>query len=841
MRYIFVIFFLFPLTILGQIRHQPDASQIKLKLRKLNFLGSVLYVAAHPDDENTRIIAYLSKDRLAATAYLSLTRGDGGQNLIGPELRDLLGLIRTQELLAARRIDGGEQFFTRANDFGFSKSAEETFQIWGKQNILHDVIKVYRSYQPDVIITRFPADQRAGHGHHIASAMLAQEAFDLSASPNSFPDVRGNGWWTAKRLYTNTGRWWNTKINEQTPGVVTLDVGGYSSLLGSSYSEIAAVSRSQHKSQGFGSRGTRGYQPEFLEYVKGDSARKDIFEGINTTWARIPGGDKVQPLVLNAIQRFDEENPAASLPALFAIRKQISSLDASVWKTRKLKEVEELILDCLGLYAEVTASEYWVVPGEHVQINFEFVNRSSSDIELKHIQSSSIAFDSTTSLHLKNNASVVFKSKKVIPLQTSYSDPYWLKEPHSTGLFTVNDDQLIGKPEQEPPVVFTFAVQWGDEVIHIQRALHYRWTDPVKGELARPFAIVPPVFVNIDDPVMIFHDAQPKPMKLVMKSSVFHPFKGELTLKLPEGWKSEPASYLIELNHAGEEQSRIFQVTPPSGENTGVIQAQIASEGKVYSQSIKTIAYDHIPIQTLLPPATVKAVRLNLKNARVMVGYIKGAGDALPQAMRNMGFDVTELNNDEVSLNKLKKFNAVVLGIRALNANERIKFMMPDLLSYVQEGGTLIVQYNNDFDLETKQFSPYPMTLSRDRVTEEDAIVDILKPDHIVLNAPNKINERDFNGWVQERGLYFPSTWDEHYDAILSMHDKGEDAKKGSLLVAKYGKGYYVYTGLSFFRQLPEGVPGAYKLFSNLVSLGQEHKTEPTLSRKKSSKKDHNK
>ena len=372
-------------------------------------------MAAHPDDENTRIISLMANDKLAETAYLSMTRGDGGQNLIGPEIRDLLGLIRTQELLAARRIDGGQQFFTRAIDFGFSKSSDETFKIWNKDEILSDVVKVFRQYQPDVIITRFPPDARAGHGHHTGSAMLAQQAFDVAAQPDAFPDqVKEFGTWQVKRLYTNTGRWWNTTINEQTPGIVALNVGPYNPLLGKSITEIAAVSSSQHKSQGWGRAGQRGYEAEFLEYVKGEKAQKDIFEGVNTSWSRVKGGAKVQPLVTKAIQNFDAENPGASVAILFQIRKEILNLDKSVWRARKLRDVEQLIQDCLGLYLEVKASQYWISPGEEIEINNEVVNRSGVQVTLQQIFAPDISFDSTLSFVVKDNVSTIFKSKKML-------------------------------------------------------------------------------------------------------------------------------------------------------------------------------------------------------------------------------------------------------------------------------------------------------------------------------------------------------------------------------------------------------------------------------------------
>jgi LmbE family N-acetylglucosaminyl deacetylase len=834
MRKFLLFLMLVPAFILAQPVNQPNAAQLRLKLKKLNFLGAVLYMAAHPDDENTEIITYLSNDRLAAAAYLSLTRGDGGQNLIGPEIRDLLGVIRTQELLAARRIDGGQQFFTRANDFGFSKSAQETFQIWGKDDILSDVVKVFRQYQPDVIITRFPPDERAGHGHHTASAMLANEAFDVAAKADQYPETAKEfGVWQVKRLYTNTGRWWNKDINETTPGIITLNVGGYSSLLGKSYSEIAAQSSSQHKSQGWGRAGERGYSPEFLEYMKGERAEKDIFEGVNTTWTRVKGGEKVQPLVERAIKEFNVENPAASVPLLFQIRKEINALEQSVWKTRKLREVEQLIQDCLGLYLEASASYYQGSPGEKTRASLEVINRSNLPIQLTRINAPMIKWDTTFSLSLAADVRTDIKCNADILPSADYTEPYWLRLPHDQGKFRVKDPASIGLPQNNPAIQFSFYISSGSETMEIQRPLIYRWTDPVKGELWRPFEIVPAMFINTSDKVMIFSDGKPKEVRLLLSSSVATPLSGTLKLNLPDGWRSEPQNVSFAFEKRGQELSRVFNVFPSSGNYNGKISAEAEAGGKKYNEAIQLIQYDHIPTQTLLPDASMHVVHMDLRKEGNLIGYIRGAGDEIPAALRKMGYEVWEMKNEEVTLDNLKKVDAVVLGVRAVNTNERIKYFMADLLNYVNEGGTLVVQYNTNFEFQVDTFSPYPFKLSRDRVTQEDSEVRILKPDHPVLNVPNKITAADFEGWVQERGLYFPNQWDANYEAILSMNDKGETAKDGSLLVAKYGKGYYVYTGLSFFRELPEGVSGAYRLFANLVSLGKNPKTETQKSKSK--------
>ena len=821
-RIILPLFLLACGYVFGQPNNQPNASSIKLQIKKLGFLGSVLYVAAHPDDENTRAIAYFANEKLAATAYLSMTRGDGGQNLIGPEIRDQLGLIRTQELLSARRIDRGQQFFTRANDFGFSKNVTETFQIWNKQEILSDVVRVVRQFKPDVILTRFPPDERAGHGHHTGSAVLALEAFDLTNNPDFLPDqVKEFGTWQPKRLYTNTGRWWNQTINENTPGVVAMDVGAYNNLLGKSYSELAAESRTQHKSQGFGSPGRRGEAPEYFEYAKGEKAQKDFFENINTTWTRVNGGELVQPLVEKAIKEFDEEKPFNSIVILLQIRKEITSLESSIWKERKLADVNELLQDCLGLFVEVTANNYWVAPGQNVVCSFELVNRSPVTVALESIKSYELSIDSSASLSLVHNKLITFKSRKSLLTSLKYSDPYWLSSEHSIGLFNVPDKSFIGKPENDPAVTLTFTFLVNGEKLEIRSPLLYKWTDPVKGELWRPFEIVPPVFVNLTEKVLLFKDQTPKDVSVLLKSSADKKLSGHLKLTLPVGWKSEPANQPFDLVKRGEEKTITFKVFPSIEEMSASLTAVAEIDEQRYDLSLQTISYDHIPTQTLLPKASSKIVRIDLRKEGALVGYIKGAGDDVPSALRNMGYEVWEMKNEEVTPENLKRVDAVVLGIRALNTNERVRYFMPDLLNYVKEGGTLVVQYNtnNDFEIDKDKFSPFPLTLSRERVTDENSEVRILKPEHAALNYPNKISASDFDGWVQERGLYFPDTWDSNFEALLSSNDPGEKALDGALLVAKYGEGHYVYTGLSFFRELPEGVAGAYKLFANLASL----------------------
>jgi hypothetical protein len=704
-----------------------------------------------------------------------------------------------------------------------------TFDIWNKQEILSDVVKVYRTFQPDVILTRFPPDERAGHGHHTASAILAQEAFDISGDASQFPELANVlGVWKPTRLFTNTGRFFNPNINENTPGVTTLDVGLYNTLLGKSYSEIAAESRTQHKSQGFGSPGRRGQAFDFFELAKGEKPEKDILDGINTTWTRLKGGEKIQPLVEKAITEFNAEKPFLSVPQLLIIRKEIALLPASIWKSRKLKETEQLIQDCLGLYAEVLSDQFWSAAGEQVTLSFELVNRSSYPVTLQKIKSVGLQMDSTLSTELKDNKLLTFKSKKEVSPKLDFSDPYWLREDHTEGLFKVPDPKMIGQAQNSPAVSVQFSFLVDKELLEVNVPLNYKWTDPVKGELNRPFEIVPAMFINLGEKVIVFSTQGAKPVHLLIKSSSSKPLKGNLRLDLPGGWKSEPATIPFELTKRGEERTLIFSVIPSKEETNFTLKAIADVDGKSYSNSIQTIQYDHIPVQTLLPKAKAKVVRIDLKKEGGVIAYIRGAGDDVPSALRNIGYEVWEMKDEEVTEANLKRVDAVVLGVRALNTNERIRYFMPNLLEYVKAGGTMVVQYNtsNDLELDKDKIAPYPLQLSRDRVTEEKSEVKILKPDHVVLNIPNKITEKDFDGWVQERGLYFPNKWDPQFEAVLSMKDTNEEARDGSLLVAKYGEGHYVYTGISFFRELPEGVPGAYRLFTNIVSLGKSKKPQ---------------
>ena len=811
-----------PLLLQAQAPKKYNAAEIQQALQKLSVVGSVLYFAAHPDDENTRLIAYLANGRLLNTAYLSLTRGDGGQNLVGPEIREELGVIRTQELLQARRTDGGQQFFSRANDFGFSKHPDETLRIWDKEKVLADAVWVIRKFRPDVIVTRFSPEPGGTHGHHTASAMLAVEAFSAAADKDRFPEqLKYVDVWQPKRILWNTSSFFFSQDQKFDPtGKVAIDVGGYDPLLGKSYTEIAAESRSMHKSQGFGSSGTRGSAVEYLEHLAGDRTTTDLLEGVDLTWNRVPGGKQISKLIQRAQQQFRPEEPAAVVPALLQVLAALQKLPDSHYKKVKQEEVKEIIRASLGLYLEATAREVAASPGQQVPLRLEVVNRSKVPVSLQRVQYSPSGRDSTLNQTLKNNEPLVWNTQLALPADLPYTHPYWLRKEGTLGMFAVEDQQLIGLPESPPPAQVQFGLQVAGTPLELTVPVVYKRTDPVEGEQYRPFEVTPPVFVNMPDRVFMFADDQPKTVDVVVVAGRPN-LQGTVAAAVPPGWRTEPASLPFDLKAKGDEARMAFNVFPPKHQSDGLLRLEAKVGGQVYTKGLNPIYYTHIPNQTLFPEAEARVVRLDLKRKGELIGYIMGAGDELPKSLAQIGYKVEILPEHLLQPEYLRRFDAIVVGVRAYNTVDRLRIHQPKLLNYVEQGGTLIVQYNTSGGLVTNSLGPYPLKLSRDRVTVEEAPVAILKPDHPVLNSPNKITPQDFENWVQERGLYFPNEWSPEYAAILSTHDPGEAPKEGGLLVAPYGKGHFVYTGYSWFRQLPAGVPGAFRLFTNLLSLGK--------------------
>jgi LmbE family N-acetylglucosaminyl deacetylase len=825
--FLVILLSLFSLNDLNaQMERQMNSSEILQAMNKLNTVGSVLYIAAHPDDENTRLLSYLASERKLRTGYLSLTRGDGGQNLIGKEQSELLGLIRTQELLAARRIDGAEQFFTRANDFGYSKNPEETLNFWGKDSILADVVWAIRVFKPDVMIMRFPTTGEGGHGHHTASAILAVEAFDAAANPNMFPEqLKYVSTWQAKRLFWNT---FNFGGNNTTgPDQLTVDIGAFNPLLGKSYGEIASESRSMHKSQGFGSARLRGSSIEYFKFIKGENSSTDIMEGVDVSWQRINGTTEIQNLINECIKNYDASSPEKSVTALVRIYREITALNApdplsAYWKSQKLKETEKLIIACSGLWLEANASAYSCVPGEVLPITTEVIIRNPGNIKLERIRYLGTT-DTIADLTLGENQLYKIGHNLEVPSYVKYSNPYWLNEKQSTGLFKVSDQLLVGTPENAGEIFVIYDLEIEGSVISIKRPVGYKYTDPVKGEVYRPLEILPPVTINASEKVYVFGDVE-RPLKEItigVKANTTG-VRGTVEASVTNGWKVTITNPGFNLVNKGDEAIINAKVIPEPGSQGGTIgtlELYVNTGGEKHNKSIKRIEYEHIPYQFILSDAEVKLVKLDLVRNKKNIGYIPGAGDDVPASLKEIGYDVVMLSDELLSREDLSKYDAIVSGIRAYNTNERLQVHYEKLMNYVKEGGNLIVQYNtnNRIGPIVAKMGPYPFNITRERVTDENAEVRFIKPGHKLLREPNKITSADFDGWIQERGIYFANELDPKFEQVLSMNDPNEPPKEGSLITAKYGKGNFVYTGLAFFRELPAGVPGAYRLFVNLL------------------------
>ncbi|MGK0326744.1 PIG-L family deacetylase [Polaribacter sp.] len=818
-------FLLISTSIFAQKPPKLNSNEIYEKIQKLNFLGTALYIAAHPDDENTRLISYLSNNVKARTGYLSLTRGDGGQNLIGPEIRELLGVIRTQELLAARNIDGGEQFFTRANDFGYSKHPDETLKIWNKEKVLSDVVWTIRTFKPDVIINRFNHETPGTtHGHHTSSAMLSVEAFEMANDSTKYnSQLENTSLWKPKRLFFNTSSWFyndKTAFEIASKDFTKLDIGVYYPLKGLSNNELASMASSQHLCQGFGRVTSRGAQTEYLKFLKGDALKDktDIFSGINTTWNRIKGGGEIGVILYDIEENFDFVNPARHLVKLLNAYQKIQLLEDSHWRKIKEAQIKEIIEACAGLYLEVSASSASGTPNSKMDINFEVLNRSEVAMVLASVKSIIDQKVFVKEATLFNNKKIEFK--ETINLKTAqYSDPYWLRKPADLGMYTVDNQLLIGKPETPRPAKIAFNLVMEGIPITITKNVVRRYAERDKGEIYEPFEILPLITTKLKNKVLIFADETPKKISVVVKAGANFT-SGKVSLQIPENWLISPNEIIFNIEQKNDEQTVDFLVTAPEIESVGKLKVVATSNGKEYTKELVEINYNHIPKQAILLNSEAKVVRLNIEKVGDKIGYIKGAGDAVPESLRQIGYTVIVINPLEINEENLKKYDAIVLGIRAYNVVKELKFKQKFLLDYVEKGGNMIVQYNTNRGVDVA--APFKLKLSRDRVTDEFADVFILDESHELLNSPNKITEDDFKGWVQERGLYFPNAWDANFTPILSMYDKGELPKKGSLLIAKYGKGNYIYTGLSFFRELPAGVSGAYKLFANMLSVGKE-------------------
>ncbi|HTM49360.1 MAG TPA: PIG-L family deacetylase [Bryobacteraceae bacterium] len=797
-------------------RDLSGAAEITLQLEKLNVLGSVLMIAAHPDDENTALLTYFARGRKARTAYLSATRGEGGQNLLGPEQGDLLGVIRTQELLAARRIDGAQQFFTRAVDFGFTKTVDETLSKWGRDRILSDMVWTIRHYRPDVIILQFSGTSRDGHGQHQASAILGKEAYFAAADKSRFPEQQMTPW-KAKRLLHNVRLF--SRGREQTPppspGQIEIDTGAFNPVLGRSYSEIAGISRSQHRSQAMGAAERRGPYKSYLTTVAGDPVSADVFDGVDTTWNRLPGGAAIGSILAEAARAFSPLDPSRTIPLLLKARPLIARIAASPgqpWAAVKLKELDETVAACAGLWLDVTSDRPTAIPGSSLQVTLTAINRSqfplswlgpATPLEYNQVRTRSLPI--------------------TVPADRPYSQPFWLAKAKTGSSYTIDRQEMRDKPDSPPFYLATFEIQAGTERIELQRPLHYRYVEPDRGELTRPVQIVPPVAVSLSDNVLVFPNGKAQRVLATVKANIGKT-SGELRLEVGQGWKVEPAARTFHLGDAGEQAEMSFEVTPARRTDRSTVRAVATISGRPVASGMRVINYPHIPIEMTFPPSEARAERFDVTTLARKVGYVTGAGDDVPQALRQLGCEVTLLGPDDLASRNLSEFDAIVTGVRAYNVRSDLRANQNRLLNYIQEGGTVVVQYNFTLGGATRNLArigPYAMSFGQERTTLEEAPVSFPDPDHPLLFTPNKITERDFDGWIQERAVYFATEWDTRYQPVLESHDPGDRPQLGGMLYTRYGKGAYVFTSFAFFRQLPAGVPGAYRIFANLLSAGK--------------------
>ena len=821
---------------IGHAAEPPTGAAILQQLRSFATMGSVLYIAAHPDDENTQVITYLARGRGYRTAYLSLTRGDGGQNLLGPQLGEALGVARTQELLAARRLDGGQQYFTRAKDFGYSKSAEETLNVWDRAAVLGDIVRVIREFRPDVIITRFSPNPAPTHGHHTASAVLAVEAFRLAADPAAFPEqLRELRPWQARRIVHNVGQGVGaanpgggvpiagSPANvPDGPGVVKVEVGGRDPVSGESFASIAARSRGMHRTQGFGIGAPPVHEGSRIEpfvLLAGDAATSDLLDGVDTTWNRVPGGDEIARAIDETIATFNAQDPAAGVPALLAIRRRLAGLPADPVVSDKREQLDRIIQACLGLEVDTVVDRAEVVPGERVKLRHTAVVRSRIPVRWIAVRYPSVHRAITKAVALPPNQPVVRDASQVVPASTPPSQPYWLRTEGTVGLFDVDDPSLIGRPENPPAFPLEYVFDVGGQTLVIAGEPRPA-ADPATPALRRRLEVIAPVSVRFVAGVRLFAPGAARPVTVDLTAARARAV-GTVQLDAPAGWSVTPASQPFRLAAPGAHSRFTFTVTAPPQLATAPLGASVAINGQRFNQQRIEVRYDHLPLQLLQPPAHARAVSLELATRGRHVGYLPGAGDDGPAALEQMGYEVTSLTGADLTPERLRGLDAVVIGIRAFNVRTDLAERLPALFAYVEAGGTVVMQYNTLDGLREGWLAPFQLHLSRDRVTDEHAPVTILAPEHPVLTTPNRITAVDFEGWVQERGLYFPDRWDDRFTAILASGDAGEPPLKGGLLVARHGNGYVVYTSLAWFRQLPEGVPGAYRLFANLVSLGK--------------------
>lgn len=823
---IFIIGFFTVFFSAQQVR-PSKSSEIYRELKTLKNIPKVLYLAAHPDDENTGLLSWLINDQNVETGYLSLTRGDGGQNLLGTEQGAALGLIRTHELLEARKLDGAQQFFTRAIDFGFSKNTTDTFKQWDENNITADVVWVIRKFRPDLIICRFPPTAAAGHGQHAASAVVAEKAFKLAGDKNAFPDqLKYVNVWQPKRILWNTFRF--GAVNTTAENQLKVTVGQYDAQLGVGYGELAGLSRSLHKSQGAGTQSVAGIKTEYFSHVDGEPAKTTLFDGINKTWTN-EGNPDIDQSLDKIISSFNFNRPDLSLPALLVLRKKLMTLKDSDLKKHKVKSLNNIILSCVGFMGEVVTNQAEAVAGNSYNFRLNLISRAENPVVVENVKW--LNQSENLNRKLSKDSLIIIQHEIQIPADAALTEPYWLEKPaKDAATFSVPNDTLVGLPEAESPLNVLLDLKIGSEKFQVKLPLSFKKLDPVRGDVVEALRIVPALELKFTQPLYLVKENEDLHLSLNVKINSSKQYgKGILNL-IYKGERLGSA----DVNSVNGKDFTVDYVIPKDKlasikSNQLQLDANFVADGVIYNKKKVLIQYPHLPSLQYFTPAAVTVMKGDIQAKVKKVGYIEGAGDFIPEFLRIAGVQVDVLKDEDFygnidesggngNQNKLSQYDAIVLGVRANNIEKKLGRWMPFLWYYVKTGGNLVMQYNTNQDTTVDQLGMYNFTIANKRVTEENAEVEFLNPNHKLLNFPNKITADDFRGWAQERGAYFPVQWDAAYEPLFEMHDTGEEPLQGSTLYAKYGKGNFIYTPLAFFRQLPAGNVGAARLFLNFLS-----------------------
>ena len=824
------------------------AAALGLALRRLGVAKRVLMIGAHPDDERTDLLSVLALRDGAEVAYLSLTRGEGGQNLLGPELGEPLGLIRSEELLAARRLDGARQFFTRAYEFGFSRSADETFRHWPRDSVLADVVGVIRAFRPDVVVSIFSGTPRDGHGHHQAAGILAREAFAASGDPARFPGqiARGLPAHAPGKLYQALWR------GSDEPGF-RVATGEMDPLLGRSHHEIAMSSRSRHRSQDMGQALVPGPQFTRLDRVApAGPIEPSMFAGVDTTLGgRARSGPAAATLaaydarVASLRSRFNPLAPGLLVPEMGEALRLLQRADSLLARApaaahaelrflvaEEIGDLRSALMRASGLRLDAIAGDDRVVPGQAFTLELTLWNGGGSTVAVSSLAPvlpsgwEAVAQESPAATTLGPGTVLARKFTVRIPADASPTEPYFLRNGRVGDTYGwPADPELAGRPFEGAAVRAAAVINLNGTTLPIMGDASFREVDQALGELRRPVWIVPAVSVRLDPSVAVIPAAGPLRFTAELTSEAPEGVAGTLSLLLPPGWTSNPASVPLRFAKAGEHRTVQVHVQAPAGARTGdytVGAVFTTGDGRRFTRGFQTVRYPHIRAHPLYSPATSRVRAFDVRvPASLRVGYVRGASDRVPEALAQLGVRADLLDGDSLALGDLGRYGAIVVGSRAYEVRPDLVTSNSRLLDYARRGGTLIVQYQQYQFLEGR-FAPFNLSIARphDRVTDEAAPVRLLERDHPVLSSPNRITARDFDGWIQERGLYFAREWDSKFTPLLETGDPGLEPLRGGLLVAPYGEGKYVYTGLAFFRQLPEGVPGAFRLFANLLALG---------------------